>query len=149
MASNDNINKFRYFPFLKKLVTTGQVSWETPENGTETRLITRLYIDGDMIYWHPANEDDMPLEIAEELRMEHAKKINRDLASINTLAGHLGLAVAFLTVLLGWLFNPEHFLEQTIVVAVLSAVGYLTRKVTFPAIFKIVGAIVSVFAGKR
>lgn len=149
MALTGKIDQFRYFPFLNKLVTTGQVTWETPENMAADKLITRLYIDGDMMYWHPVDEDDLPLDVAEEVRLEHARKINRDLASVNVLAGHLGLAMAFVTALLGWLFNPQHFLEQTIVITALSIVGYFTKRFTFPMIFKIVGTIVKVFAGKR
>ncbi len=149
MALIGKIDQFRYFPFLNKLVTTGQVTWETPENTAADKLITRLYIDGDMMYWHPVDEHDLPLDVSEEVRLEHARKINRDLASVNVLAGHLGVALAFFTALLGWLFNPEYLLEQTLVITAISVIGYFTRRITFPMIFKIIGAVVNVVSKKR
>lgn len=149
MASNGNISPFRYFPFLGKLTTTGQYTWETPEQNGHIKLVTRLYIDGDIINFYPEDEDGLLPEFSRELINEHTIKIEQDLASVNVMAGHLGMTAAFLTAILSWIVNPANWLEQTIVVTAIGIAGYLARKVTLPVIFKIIGAVVHVFSGRK
>ena len=149
MASNGNISPFRYFPFLGELASTGQFTWETPEQHGREKLITRLYIDGDIINFYPQDEEGFLPEFSPELINEHTTKINRDLASVNVMAGHLGMAAAFLTAILSWAINPANWPEQTIIVSAIALVGYLAKKITIPVIFKIIGGVVNVFAGKR
>ena len=149
MVSKGKIAQFRYFPFLGKLTTTGQYTWETPEQNGTAKLITRLYIDGDMINFYPEDEDGFIPDFSIELINEHTTKINRDLASVNVMAGHLGMAAAFLTAILSWAINPANWLEQTIIVSAIAIAGYFAKKITIPVIFKMIGGIVNTFAGKR
>lgn len=149
MASNVNIARFRYFPFLRKLVTTGEYSWQTPEIEGDEKLVTRFYIDGDILFWHPVDENDEPLDISPEVIAEHSRKINQDLASINILAGHIGLATAFLTAILTWVINHQYWLEQTAVITVLGIVGYIFKNITIKGIFKVVGAVAGIFLRKK
>lgn len=149
MASNGNIAQFRYFPFLKKLVTTGEFLWETPDTPGAGKLVTRLYIDGDVMNWYPEYENGVLLDFSNEVLAEHHRKIDRDMASMRVMTVHLGMGVALITWLITWLLNPQHLLEQTIIISVLSVVGFLARKITVPLIFKLVGTVVRAFMQKR
>ncbi len=136
-------------PFLRELVSTGQFSWQTPDIEGDEKLVTRFYIDGDILFWHPVDEDDEPMDISPEVMEEHSRKINQDLASINVMAGHIGMATAFLTALLTWIFNPEYWLEQIAVITVLGIVGYIFKNITIKGIFKVLGAVAGLFLRKK
>lgn len=134
---------------MKKLVTTGEFLWETPETGGAEKLMTKLYIDGDVMNWYPEDENGVLPDFSDDVLAEHHRKIDRDMASMRVMTAHLGMGVAFLTWLITWLLNPQHFLEQTVIISAISIVGFFAKKITVPLIFKIIGIVVRAFMQKR
>lgn len=149
MTSSDNISSFAYFPFLKQLLTQGKVKWITPEKPGEEKLVTTLYIDGDLLCWILDDASGKPIDIAPEIIQEHFRKMARDMGSLNALATQIGMATAFIVAILTFAFNPSDWLENLLIISGISFVGWLTRRFTKPFVFKAAGKIFGVLLKRK
>jgi hypothetical protein len=115
------------------------VKWITPEKPGEEKLVTTLYIDGDLLCWILDDESGKPIDIAPEILQEHFRKMDDDMGSLDALATQIGMATAFIVAILTFAFNPSGWLENMLIISGVAIVGWLTRKLTKPFVFKAIG----------
>ncbi len=148
MISSHKILNFNYFPFLKQLITKGVVRWVTPETKGKEKLVTTLYLDGDMLCWLLEDESGKPFDIPNEVKQSHLQKIESDLRTVDILSNHISLAVAFFITILTFALNPQGWLENLIIISGITIVGFFTRKYIKLFLFKWVGKLLRVVIRK-
>jgi hypothetical protein len=131
--------KVSYWTFLKKLLTTGWYRWETPETATDEKIVSTLYLDGDMLCNYPEDARGLPLELSRETLDAHLHKINRDLQGLFALVNHFIALVAILITAFAFALRPSAWLENLVAVSALSLIMLIFRKWLRPLIIKIIG----------
>ena len=133
--------KLSYFPFLRKLLTTGQYQWETPETATDEKIVSTLYLDGDMLCHYPEDERGLPLDLPRDTLDAHLHKINHDMESLFALVNHFIAVLATLITLLAFALRPSAWLENLVGVSAITLIMCIFRRWLRPLIIKITGRI--------
>jgi uncharacterized membrane protein YeaQ/YmgE (transglycosylase-associated protein family) len=144
-SSDKKRTGFDAMPFLKKLVTKGQYNWETPEVDGDEKLVTTLYLDGDMLCMFPEGQAGKPLELPPEVLHQHLAKIDHDLGTISEFANYIGLIAGFLATALTFALNPYGWIQNLIIISSAVIAGFFTRKLIKRILFKIFGFIAGYF----
>ncbi len=130
-----------YFPFLRKLLTTGRYRWETPETATDEKIVSTLYLDGDMLCYYPEDEGGLPLDLPHEILDAHLHKINRDMQSLFALVDHFIAGLSVLIVVLAIALHPTAWLESVVGGSAIALIMCIFRKWLRPLVIKITGRI--------
>jgi len=149
VAFHVKIPGFEYFPFLKKFVLMGQYQWTTPETEGKEIIVTRLYLDGDIVSWFLEDEQQTEKDASPEMLFYHFAKIERDLSSINNISTQLTIVVTILTSVIAFVLNPSGWLENMLIISGIGIIGFVIRKLTGRLLMKIIGVFAGIFFKKN